>query len=70
MITGLSKAVALYLAPLLALTSTILSILVFLAPSITLHTQVALLNVQHTGSGDGPALWLGVIGKNMFIISL
>jgi hypothetical protein len=63
MITGLSKAVALYLAPLLALTSTILSILVFLAPSITLHTQVALLNVQHTGSGDGPALWLGVIGS-------
>jgi hypothetical protein len=63
MITGLSKAVALYLAPLLALTSTILSVLIFLAPSITLHTQVSLISVAPTGAGDGPSVWLGAIGQ-------
>jgi hypothetical protein len=67
MITGLSKAVALYLAPLLALTSTVLSLLVFLAPSITLHTQVALLTVQ-SNAKDGATVWMGVIGELAYFV--
>jgi hypothetical protein len=63
MITGLSKAVALYLAPLLSLVATILSVLVFLAPSISLHTQVSLISVGPI-SGDGPSVWLGAIGES------
>ena len=72
MIQGLSKAVAIYLAPLLSLTSLVLSLLVFLAPNVTLHTQVALLtvtpstilrSVRTDEKIDGPTVWMGVIGK-------
>ncbi len=45
MIAGLSKAVVLYLTPLLALTSLILSFLAFLAPSLLLQDRVALFTV-------------------------
>jgi hypothetical protein len=69
MINGLSKSVALYLAPLLSLTSLVLSLLVFIAPTITLNTQVALLTVapktseDTQGTVDGPRVWLGVLGS-------
>jgi len=72
MIAGLSKAVTLYLAPLLALTAIILSLLAFLAPTLLLHDQVSLLTVVpstallETGSSkgvDGPSVFLGVLGS-------
>lgn len=71
MISGISKAVTFYLAPLLALTATILSILAFLAPTLLLHDQVALLTVTPSttlvqpGPGqqvDGPSVFLGPLG--------
>jgi hypothetical protein len=69
MINGFSKAIALYLAPLLSLTSLILTVLAFIAPTITLSTQVALLIVgpktseEMQGEVDGPRVWMGVIGS-------
>jgi hypothetical protein len=71
MISGISKTITLYLAPLLALTATILSLLAFLAPTLLLHSEVALLIVSpsteltQTGpsqSVDGPSVFLGVLG--------
>ena len=71
MISGLSKAVTLYLAPLLALTAIILSALAYLAPTLLLHDQVALLTVFpstgliQNGSSqdlDGPSVFLGALG--------
>jgi hypothetical protein len=74
MIEGLAKAVALYLAPALSLTSLVLAILVFLAPSMVLHTDVSLLQVYPSSANlasgsasahiDGPSVWLGVIGSS------
>jgi len=72
MISGLSKAVTLYLAPLLALTAIILSALAYLAPTLLLHDQVALLTVfpstglVQNGSSqdlDGPSVFLGALGS-------
>jgi len=72
MIAGLSKAVTLYLAPLLALTAIVLSVFAFLSPTVMLHDQVALLTVTpstsliQTGPSrdiDGPSLFLGVLGS-------
>ncbi|KAF8168066.1 hypothetical protein B0H34DRAFT_792720 [Crassisporium funariophilum] len=72
MIAGLSKAITLYLAPLLALTAIILSLFAFLAPTLLLHDRVALLTVVpstaliQTGSSagiDGPSVFLGVLGS-------
>ena len=74
MIAGLSKAVTLYLAPILALTATILALFAYLAPSLLLHDQVALLTVTpstallQTGSSqsvDGPSVFLGVLGTSL-----
>ena len=74
MIAGLSKAVTLYLAPILALTATILTLFAYLAPSVLLHDQVALLIVTpstallQTGSSqsvDGPSVFLGVLGTSL-----
>lgn len=71
MIAGISKAIALYLAPLLALTATILSLFAFLAPTLLLHDRVALLTVAPStvlvqpGPGqsvDGPSVFLGPLG--------
>lgn len=72
MIAGLSKAVTLYLTPLLALTAIILSILAFLAPTLILHDQVSLLSVVPSNalfqqnaastSVDGPTVFIGVLG--------
>jgi len=72
MIAGLSKAVTLYLAPLLALAAVILSLLAFLSPTVILHDQISLLAVvpstalSETGSSkgiDGPSVFLGVLGS-------
>ena len=71
MIAGLSKAVTLYLAPLLALTAMILSLFAFLAPTLLLHDQVSLLVVSPSTtlsqpgpsrSVDGPSVFLGMLG--------
>lgn len=71
MIAGLSKAVLLYLAPILALTATILSVFTLLAPVLLLHDQVALLTVTpstlliQTGPSkdvEGASLFLGFLG--------
>ena len=71
MIAGLSKAVTLYLAPLLALTAIFLSLFALLAPTLLLHDRVALLTVvpstalMQTGSSkgvDGPSVFMGLLG--------
>jgi hypothetical protein len=71
MIAGLSKAVTLYLAPLLALTAILLSLFALLAPTLLLHDRVALLTVVpstaliQTGSStgvDGPSVFMGLLG--------
>jgi len=71
MILGLSKAVTLYLAPILALTAIILSLFAYLAPTLLLHDKVALLTVVPStalvqpGSSqglDGPSVFLGALG--------
>jgi len=72
MIAGLSKAVTLYLSPILALTSILLVLFAFLAPSVLLHSQVALLvvspsldltNPKSSSGVDGPTLFLGALGS-------
>jgi len=72
MIAGLSKAITLYLAPLLALTSLFLSLFSLLAPTLMLHDQVSLLSVvpstalvQQGGSQnvDGTSVFLGALGS-------
>ncbi|RDB28799.1 hypothetical protein Hypma_015489 [Hypsizygus marmoreus] len=63
MIAGLSKAVVLYLAPLLTLTTIVLSVIVFLSPVIILHDQVALLTVTPLKGLDGPSVFLGLLGS-------
>ncbi|KAJ3565636.1 hypothetical protein NP233_g7503 [Leucocoprinus birnbaumii] len=76
MMNGISKAIALYLAPVLALTATLLSLFAFLAPTLLLSDRVALLTVSPSteltqpananGGGssvDGPSLFLGPIGS-------
>ncbi|KAF8237821.1 hypothetical protein L208DRAFT_1450548 [Tricholoma matsutake] len=67
MIAGLSKAIILYLAPLLTLTAILLSIFAFLSPVVMLHDRVALLTVtpliQPGSSVDGPSIFLGVLGS-------
>lgn len=72
MIAGLSKAITLYLAPLLALTAILLSVFAFLSPVVMLHDQVALLTVTPSTSlmqqgppkdVDGASLFLGLLGS-------
>jgi len=72
MIAGLSKVITLYLAPVLALTSIILSLLAFLAPVLVLRGKAALLVVSPSisltnpslkTSVDGPSLFLGALGS-------
>src|SRR5712675_24314 len=73
MISGVSKAATLYLAPVLALTSLILVLFAYTAPSIILHSRVALLvvspSLQLTNSStsqavDGPTVFLGALGNS------
>jgi hypothetical protein len=68
MIAGLSKAVVLYLTPLLSLTAILLSLFSFLAPVLLLNDRVSLLTVspstQSNGKAvDGPTLFLGALGS-------
>ncbi|KAI0322715.1 hypothetical protein OF83DRAFT_1048815 [Amylostereum chailletii] len=72
MIAGFSKVVTLYLAPVLSLTSIILILFAFLAPSVLLNDKVSLLVVSPSSvltdpssdSGvDGPTLFLGALGS-------
>jgi hypothetical protein len=65
----ISKAVILYLAPLLSLTAILLSTFAFLAPTMLLHDRVALLTVMPAPSNqssqvvDGPSIFLGALGS-------
>ncbi|KIM85245.1 hypothetical protein PILCRDRAFT_354716 [Piloderma croceum F 1598] len=71
MINGFSKFAVLYLAPVLMLTALFLSLFAFLAPSVMLHDQVALLTVTpstaltnpQAQANDGPSLFLGALGS-------
>lgn len=71
MINGFSKFAVLYLAPVLMLTALLLSLFTFLAPSVMLHDQVALLTVTpstiltnpQAQASDGPSLFLGALGS-------
>ncbi|KAF5390162.1 hypothetical protein D9757_002894 [Collybiopsis confluens] len=71
MIAGLSKAVTLYLAPLLSLTAILLSLFAYLSPVVLLSDRVALLTVlpstaltQANGPKvDGVSMFLGALGS-------
>ncbi|KAF7310941.1 hypothetical protein HMN09_00637400 [Mycena chlorophos] len=70
MITGISKATTLYLAPVVTLTAIVLSVLVFMAPVLVLQDKVALLTVtpstelvqNASHAVDGPTVFLGTLG--------
>lgn len=73
MIAGLSKAINLYLAPLLSLTAFILILFSYLAPTILFSAQVALLTVtpsleltqsKSSEGVDGPSVFLGALGMS------
>ncbi|KAH9486904.1 hypothetical protein JR316_0000970 [Psilocybe cubensis] len=68
MISGLSKAVVLYLAPVLQLTAILLSLFSLLAPTLLLHDRVSLITVlpstelqAETQSVDGPSVFMGML---------
>ncbi|KAK7044089.1 hypothetical protein VNI00_007805 [Paramarasmius palmivorus] len=71
MIAGLSKAVTLYLAPVLALTAILLSLFAYLAPVVMLPDRVALLTVTPStaltqlngGETDGVSIFIGMLGS-------
>jgi hypothetical protein len=71
MIAGLSKAVTLYLAPLLSLTAILLSLFAFLAPVLMLNDRVSLFTVSPStaltqlngASVDGPSIFFGALGS-------
>jgi hypothetical protein len=62
MIAGLSKAVTLYLSPVLMLTAILLSLFAYLAPVLILRDRVALLIITPSTGADGPSLFLGPLG--------
>ncbi|EMD42023.1 hypothetical protein CERSUDRAFT_110562 [Gelatoporia subvermispora B] len=70
MIAGLSKAVNLYLAPVLSLTALLLALFAYLAPTVLLHTQVALLVVSPSLSLTQPGATQGVDGPSVFFGAL
>jgi len=74
MISGLSKAITLYLAPLLGLATILLTLFAFLAPTFLLHDKVALVVVvpstaliqgnSNSSQGlDGPSIFMGILGS-------
>ncbi|CCM01958.1 uncharacterized protein FIBRA_04031 [Fibroporia radiculosa] len=75
MIAGLSRAVNIILAPLLALTAFLLILFTYLSPVLMLSTQVSLITVSpstsliQTNSSsstsllDGPSVFLGALGS-------
>ena len=70
MIAGLSKAVTLYLAPLLLLTSILLSLFAYLAPVVIFGGEVALITVTPSTAltkvggptVDGASVFIGALG--------
>lgn len=79
MIAGLSKAVTLYLAPLLSLVALLLTLFAFISPVLVFSDQVSLLSVtpstsltQPGGSSkvDGPTVRLGALGESLKILDL
>jgi len=73
MISNLSKVATLYLTTVLSLTSLILILFAYTAPTIILHSRVALLvvspSLELTNSSssrgiDGPTVFLGALGKS------
>ncbi|KAK7463607.1 hypothetical protein VKT23_005548 [Stygiomarasmius scandens] len=72
MIAGLSKAITLYLAPVLMLTALLLSLFAYLAPVIMLSDRVALVTItpstaltdaSNAKAVDGASLFLGALGS-------
>ncbi|KIJ25607.1 hypothetical protein M422DRAFT_72114 [Sphaerobolus stellatus SS14] len=73
MIDTITKLVPLYLAPVLALTSTLLTLFAYLAPAAMLPTQVALMTISPGRSiplpgdpdatVDGPTIRMGMVGS-------
>ncbi|TFK30474.1 hypothetical protein FA15DRAFT_676815 [Coprinopsis marcescibilis] len=72
MVAGFSKAVTLYLVPVLGLAATLLSLFAILAPTLLLHDRVNLLVVSPSTalsqsgpsrSTDGPSVFLCVLGS-------
>ncbi|KAF8509843.1 hypothetical protein JB92DRAFT_2729315 [Gautieria morchelliformis] len=73
MIDTIIKVIPLYLAPVLALTSTLLTLFAYLAPAGMLHTQVALMIISPGRSVplpgdtqdnvDGPTIRMGTVGS-------
>ncbi|KAF8516191.1 hypothetical protein BU17DRAFT_93020 [Hysterangium stoloniferum] len=73
MIDTITKLVPLYLAPVLALTSTLLTLFAFLAPAAMLHSQVSLVTIfpgrsvplpgDNKDSVDGPTIRMGMVGS-------
>jgi len=72
MIAILSKAITLYLSPILMLTTFLLTLFTYLAPVVMLQDRVALLTVTpsvqlvqvgSSGVVDGPSLFLGPLGS-------
>jgi hypothetical protein len=79
MVAGLARTITLYLAPVLALTATILSLLAFLAPTLALQGQVALLVVSPSTvlsqpgpsqAVEGPSVFLGILGELSFAVCI
>jgi hypothetical protein len=79
MISGLSKAITLYLAPLLGLATILLTLFAFLAPTFLLHDKVALVVVvpstaliqgnSNSSQGlDGPSIFMGILGMRSYIV--
>ena len=78
MIANLSKVATLYLSPVLSLTSLILILFAYAAPTIILHSRVALLVVSpslqladpsSSQEVDGPTLFLGALGNSYHPLS-
>ncbi len=76
MISNLSTAATLYLAPILSLTSFILVLFAYVAPTLILHSRVALLVVSpslqlsdpSSSNGiDGPTVFLGLLGESYLL---
>jgi len=72
MIDTIVKLVPFYLAPALTLTSTLLTLFVYLSPAAMLHTQVALMTISpgrtiplpgELDSVDGPTIRMGMLGS-------
>ncbi|KAJ6610028.1 hypothetical protein B0H10DRAFT_2061674 [Mycena sp. CBHHK59/15] len=71
MIAGLSKAITLYLAPVLTIAAILLSLFAYLAPVLIFQDKVALLSVtpstvlvqNSSHPVDGPSVFLGTLGS-------